>query len=275
MAPGGRADRCDGVTLVFPGVPTIDLEGLPLARLGRHEVVDHVFQALSEGIGGWIITPNVDHLRRYWSDPGVRRLFEDASLIVADGVPLIWAARLQGTPLPDRVAGSDLVWLLAERAARESRSLYLLGGNPGVAEESGRRLVARFPDLRLAGFSSPRVSAEPTESELASVRASLEQAIPDLVYVALGAPKQERLIARLRTAFPRTWWIGIGVSLSFIAGEVNRAPSWMQRVGLEWVHRMFQEPRRLAGRYLVDDLPFILRFLVRSWRRRALRSSVC
>jgi N-acetylglucosaminyldiphosphoundecaprenol N-acetyl-beta-D-mannosaminyltransferase len=263
------------VTLVLSGVPTIELEGLPLARLSRHEVVDQVFQALSEGIGGWIITPNVDHLRRYETDPEVRRLFGDASLVVADGVPLIWAALLQGTPLPDRVAGSDLVWLLAERAAQKSRSLYLLGGNPGVADESGRRLVARFPGLQLAGVSSPRVSTEPTESELAPIRASLEQARPDLVYVALGAPKQERLIASLRISLPRTWWIGIGVSLSFIAGEFNRAPAWMQRAGLEWVHRMFQEPRRLAGRYLVNDLPFIRRCLVRSWRRRALRSSVC
>lgn len=255
------------------GVPTVDLEGLPLARLDRREVVEHVFAALARGRGGWIITPNVDHLRRFSVDPAFRRLFEEASLAVADGVPLLWAAKLQGTPLPDRVAGSDLVWLLAEGAAQAGRSIYLLGGNPGVAEESARRLRERFPELRIAGSSSPRVGDEPTESELAPIRAELARARPDLVYVALGAPKQERLIAGLRAALPATWWIGIGISLSFIAGEVERAPRWMQSVGLEWAHRMFQEPGRLARRYLLEDLPFLVPLLLRSWRRRALRGA--
>ena len=248
--------------------PTVDLAGLALAKLTRQEVVDHLFGALAEGEGGWVVTPNVDYLRRYVADSEVRRLFADASLIVADGVPLLWAARLQGTPLPDRIAGSDLVWLLAERAAREGRSLYLLGGNEGAGEEAARRLVDRWPSLRIAGTSSPRVSRDPTEVELASILRSLKQAQPDLIYVGLGAPKEERLIAALRTELPRTWWIGVGVSISFIAGDVRRAPLWMQRTGLEWAHRLVQEPRRLARRYLAADVPFTVRLLAASWRRR-------
>lgn len=248
--------------------PTVDLAGLELARLTRRQVVDHLFDALAEGVGGWVITPNVEYLRRYVADPEVRRLFADASLIVADGVPLLWAARLQGTPLPDRVAGSDLVWLVAERAAREGRSLYLLGGNEGVGEKAVRRLVDRWPSLRVAGTSSPRVSSEPTEGELASILRALKRAEPDLIYVGVGAPKEERLIAALRAELPETWWIGVGVSLSFIAGDVKRAPRFMQRIGLEWLHRLLQEPRRLAWRYLADDLPFMLRLLATCWRHR-------
>jgi N-acetylglucosaminyldiphosphoundecaprenol N-acetyl-beta-D-mannosaminyltransferase len=248
--------------------PTVDLAGVGVATVTRDQVVDHLFGALAEGVGGWVITFNVDYLRRFVADPAVRRLYADANLIVADGVPLLWAARLQGTPLPERVAGADLVWLLAERAALEGRSLYLLGGNEGVGEEAARRLVDRWPSLRIAGTASPRISSDPTEAELASILRSLRQAEPDLIYVAFGLPKEERVIAALRSALPRAWWIGVGAGLSFATGDVRRAPQWMQRAGVEWVHRLVQEPRRLARRYLIEDLPFTLRLLAASWRRR-------
>jgi N-acetylglucosaminyldiphosphoundecaprenol N-acetyl-beta-D-mannosaminyltransferase len=253
---------------VIAPVPQIELLGMPLARLTPSEVLDHVFAALSQGQGGWIITANLDYLQRHVSDAAAAALYARADLIVADGIPLIWASRLQGTPLPSRVAGSDLVWLMAERAARSGRTLYLLGGNPGSAEGAARRFVSRWPGLRIGGISSPRVSAEPSEDELASIRASLAEARPDLVYVALGAPKEERVITALRGDFPETWWMGVGISLSFVAGDITRAPGWIQRAGLEWLHRLIQEPRRLSRRYLLDNLPFTLRLLARAWRTR-------
>jgi N-acetylglucosaminyldiphosphoundecaprenol N-acetyl-beta-D-mannosaminyltransferase len=166
------------------------------------------------------------------------------------------------------------VWLLAERAAREDRSLYLLGGNPGAADGARALLRARWPNLRIAGVSSPWISAEPSQAEISALRALLDDSRPDLVYVAFGAPKEERVIAALHRHLPGTWWIGVGVSLSFMSGEIRRAPQWMQRAGLEWIHRLVQEPRRLAHRYLVQDLPFALRLLAGAWlaSRRAPRS---
>jgi N-acetylglucosaminyldiphosphoundecaprenol N-acetyl-beta-D-mannosaminyltransferase len=249
-------------------VPTIDLMGLPFARVTREDVVDHVFRALERGDGGWVATLNLDYVRRCAEDPAIRQLLSAADLVVADGMPLLWAARLQGTPLTDRVAGSDLVWLLGEQAARKGRSLYLLGGSPGAAEGARARLVERWPALRIAGVSAPTVSVDPTPAELESLRSELASARPDVIYVALGSPKQDRVISRLRPHLPAPWWIGVGVSLSFMSGEFRRAPRWLQRVGLEWVHRLVQEPRRLGYRYLVEDLPFAARLFARAWLAR-------
>ena len=242
--------------------------GLPFARVTREEVVDHVFRALERGDGGWIATLNLDYVRRCAADPDTRQLLSAPDLVVADGMPLLWAARLQGTPLAERVAGSDLVWLLAERAAREGRSLYLLGGNPSAAEGARARLVARWPNLRIVGVSSPRISAESRPAELSSLGSLIVSARPDLVYVAFGAPKEERVISELRRLLPAAWWIGVGVSLSFMSGEIRRAPGWMQRSGLEWLHRLAQEPRRLGHRYLMQDLPFSARLLANAWLAR-------
>jgi N-acetylglucosaminyldiphosphoundecaprenol N-acetyl-beta-D-mannosaminyltransferase len=248
----------------------IDLDGVPFQCMTRADVVDHIDAALGREQGGWVVTLNLD-LLRLQSVASVRECYARADLRVADGMPLLWAAALQGTPLPDRVAGSDLVWLVAERAAQRGHSLYLLGGAPGAAPEAARTLCARWPELRIAGVASPRISEPPTTGELSALRDALAKAQPDIVYVALGTPKTEYLIAALRDAFPASWWIGVGISLSFIAGNVRRAPAWVQRAGLEWLHRMVQEPRRLARRYLVDDLPFLAGLLWRSWRRRNAR----
>ena len=250
---------------------TIELDGVRLARMTRGEVVAHVFDALAAGRGGWIVTVNVDHMQRFRADPSTGELHHGADLVVADGMPLLWAARLQGTPLPERIAGSDLIWLLAQRASDEGRSLYLMGGEPGAAEGAAAELRARWPKLRIAGMSSPRVSAQPLPEEVAAIGAELDRARPDLVYVALGAPKQERLIEALRRGRSAIWWMGVGISLSFAAGQIERAPLWMQRVGLEWLHRMLQEPGRLMRRYFLDDLPYLVGLFWRIGRaRRAL-----
>ena len=150
--------------------------------------------------------------------------------------------------------------------------MYLLGGEPEANAEAALKLQADLPRLRLAGASAPWVSAQPTEQELAPVAAELERARPDIVLVGFGSPKQERAIARLRHLLPRAWWIGIGISLSFIANRVRRAPVLAQRLGLEWMHRLIQEPRRLFRRYVIEDLPFAFVLLGRSALER-LRGS--
>jgi N-acetylglucosaminyldiphosphoundecaprenol N-acetyl-beta-D-mannosaminyltransferase len=242
--------------------------GMRLARLSRAELVERIFAALATGQGGWLVTANLDFLRRYVRDARVRALYDAADLRVADGAPLVWASRLQGDAVPERVAGSSLLWILAERAARDARSLYLLGGTSAANEGAARVLVQRYPGLHICGRFCPPVSSPPTADELVPLQSELAALRPHILLVAMGSPKQEEVIAALRPYLPATWMVGVGVSFSFVAGKLAQAPVWMQRAGLEWLHRLAQEPRRLARRYLIEDLPFALRLFSTAFKTR-------
>jgi N-acetylglucosaminyldiphosphoundecaprenol N-acetyl-beta-D-mannosaminyltransferase len=236
--------------------PTVNLLGMQVASIDTPQLLAHMFGELAQGRGGWLITANLDFLRRHVKDAAARRTYESADLRVADGMPLVWASRVLGTPLPERVAGSALVRPLCERAAREGRSLYFLGGDPQANQAASEKLLADLPGLKLIGRSAPMVSAQPTTAELAPLQAELTRLKPDFVLVAFGSPKQENVIAALRETLPDAWWIGVGISFSFVSGHVKRAPELVQKLGLEWVHRLVQEPRRLFRRYVIEDLPF-------------------
>lgn len=252
-------------------VPVESLLGLRLARLDRWQLLDHMFSRLAAGRGGWLVTANLDFLRRYVLDAPSRALYDAADLRVADGMPLVWACKLQGTPLPGRVPGSSLVWLLVERAAREGRSVYLLGGTPEANAGAAKVLADKYPGLNLCGRSSPTLGSPPSRGELDSIAEELARCSPDLLLAALGSPKQEQVIEMLRSRLPSTWMVGVGISLSFVAGEIRRAPKWMRKIGLEWLHRLLQDPRRLARRYLLDDIPFALRLFRHAFSERLSR----
>jgi N-acetylglucosaminyldiphosphoundecaprenol N-acetyl-beta-D-mannosaminyltransferase len=251
------------------------LVGVEIDALTEADTLDRVATALSAGEGGRIVTPNLDQLRVSHPRADLRRIYADAQLVVADGMPLIWAARLQGTPLPERVAGSDLVWSLAELAAATGSPLFLLGGNPGAAEAAADNLRERHPDLRIAGTHCPPFGFEADPTEVPRIRSMIDSSGAKIVFVGLGYPKQEILITDLLADLPQVWFLGCGVSLSFIAGDVARAPGWMQRSGLEWLYRLIQEPRRLLRRYLWDDPPFAMRLFASSivGRLRARRGA--
>lgn len=247
---------------------TVVLHGVPFQAISETETCDWISDALARGDGGTVVTANLDYLRRCQTDDEFSRFVKNANLIVADGMPLIWASILQGTPLPSRVAGSSLCLTLAAHLARRNHSIFLLGGNPGVAEKAAELLVENHPGLRIAGIVCPEFGFEKNPDRIEQIRSQLAQAKPDVVYVALGSPKTEHLIAELQACLPRAWWIGIGISLSFITGDVKRAPKWMQRIGIEWIHRLSQEPGRLAKRYLLHGVPFAIELLtVSAWKR--------
>jgi N-acetylglucosaminyldiphosphoundecaprenol N-acetyl-beta-D-mannosaminyltransferase len=238
---------------------TSSIMGLPFDRIDHGAVVDLFLTGVRTGKGGWIVTPNLDILRQFNGNPASRSLILAASLRVADGTPIVWASRLAGKPVPERVNGTDLCVTLTRAAAQAEASMFLLGGNPGAAATAAQRLRSTYPGLRSVESYCPPFGFEDDPVELYRIRETLLRSQPTLVLVGLGFPKQEKLIGPLRSEMPHTWFVGVGVSLSFLAGQQPRAPVALQRLGLEWVHRLFHEPRRLFRRYLVQGIPFSLR----------------
>lgn len=232
--------------------------GVAIDPVTEEQVVAQVVAHLRGGRGGWIATPNVDHLRVLSRRPELRAMIGEADLILADGMPLVWASQIQGTPLPQRVPGSSLVLSLSTALAKTHSSIYLLGGNPGEGDTAAEVLKRLLPDLKIAGTMCPPYGFESDQLQIKTIGRALESARPDVVYVCLGFPKQELVIRRLRRYLPATWFLGVGGSLGMISGNTRRAPAWMQGVGLEWVWRLALEPKRLFRRYIVDDLPFAI-----------------
>ncbi|MFB4280691.1 WecB/TagA/CpsF family glycosyltransferase [Nonomuraea sp. MTCD27] len=232
------------------------------------ELAETVAAGWRAGQGGWIVTANVDIVRAATRDPELAALVAQAQVVVADGMPVVWAGRLAGAAIRERVTGASLVFTLSERAAAEGRSVFLLGGDEGVPEEAGRVLAERYPGLRVAGAYSPPYGFDADPRHLREVAERVSATAPDLVLVGLGFPKQERVIATLRARLPAAWHLGCGAGIPMAAGQFSRAPALLQRSGGEWLHRLALEPRRLARRYLVHDMPFALRLLVQSLRIR-------
>ncbi|NNE73047.1 MAG: WecB/TagA/CpsF family glycosyltransferase [Acidimicrobiales bacterium] len=172
----------------------------------------------------------------------------------------MWISRVQGTPLPERVGGIDMFEHLAGRAAEADRSLFLVGGQGTAAADAAAILVERHPGLRIAGAFSPPMGLAGDEARLHELVDQVEAAQPDIIAVGLPSMLQIDLAERFGAVLPSAWVLGVGVSFSFVTGEVSRAPRWVQRAGLEWIHRMLQQPD-LMKRYLVHDAPLALKLL--------------
>ncbi len=217
------------------------------------EALDYVIALGREGLGGYVVTPNVDHIVLAEKDEGLRLAYADAALSLADGMPLIWMARLLRLPIPEKVSGSDIMLPLIERAAADGLRVYFLGGAPGVAEAASATLLTKYPTLQICGHDAPPLGFEKEPEVLQKVLDKAKAAKPHLIFVALGCPKQELFMRMAWRELAPAVLLGIGASLDFIAGVQTRAPAWMSRVGLEWTYRMMKDPKRLAHRYLVRD----------------------
>jgi N-acetylglucosaminyldiphosphoundecaprenol N-acetyl-beta-D-mannosaminyltransferase len=257
LVPRGTRARTD-----FPRLSgRISLMGFRIDCVTERQVIRYVISSIREGRGGWIVTPNVDHLRIINQRPDLHAVLSDATLRVADGMPLIWASRLQGTPLPERVTGAGLTVSLAAAAAKAGASIFLMGGNPGEGEAAAAVLKRLSPDLKVAGIVCPPFGFENDPLQMAEIGNALHSAKPDIVYSCFGFPKDPLVITALRRHLPSAWFLGLGGSLAIVSGKTRRAPRWIQKVGMEWLWRLGLEPRRLFGRYIVNDLPFAVRLL--------------
>lgn len=255
---------------------SVRLMEAPIAAVTEAEAVAMIVDAAAAGAGHWTITANLQHIRGYHRDPAVKALVDEADLVVADGMPLIWASRLAGEPLPERVAGSSMVWPICQAAKERGLSIFLLGGDPGVADRAADVFQRRYPGLKIVGTACPPVGFEDDEVELERIREQLIAAQPQIVFVALGFPKQDLLIRSLRQTLPAASLVGVGIGLSYATGDAARAPDWVCNLCLEWAYRLWHEPRSdLARRYLIDGVPFGMRLMIFSALHRRLASHAC
>jgi N-acetylglucosaminyldiphosphoundecaprenol N-acetyl-beta-D-mannosaminyltransferase len=236
------------------------------------EALDSVEALVKSGKGGAVFTPNVDHVVIAHEDARMRDAYARVDLSLADGMPLLWASRMLGAGLPEKVSGSDFTPLLLERAAARGWRVYFVGGAPGVAVRAQEILVEQLPGLNVVGVDAPRFAVTDSRESQAELVAKLRAAQPDIVLVAFGAPKQEVWIDLVRDQLRPAVLLGVGASLDFIAGVVSRAPRWVSKSGLEWLYRLSREPRRMWRRYLVRDPKFLF-VLGRALRERARGAS--
>src|ERR1035438_6824570 len=246
----------------------VDILGTRVDNVSMAESLGRIATAVESDVYAYAVTPNVDHVMRLRRDGYFRKIYESADLVVPDGVPLVWASRLLGKSLKERVNGTDLFENACELAAERGYKLYLLGGNPGAAMKAGACLRIKYPTLRIVGSLCPEFGFDEDPSQNSKIQDQIRQSGADILFVGLGAPKQEQWIYQYARGSGVRFAVGIGISFSFVAGELSRAPVWMQRSGLEWLWRLISEPRRLWKRYLVEDMPFLLLILVASIQRR-------
>ena len=238
--------------------PAVPLWGLALNPVTVAQTLELIGQWIAERSPRYLVTANVHYAMLCEGDPRLRAINDQASLVVADGMPLVWASRGR---LPERVAGSDLVPALCARAAERGWRIFFFGAGPGTAVAAADVLRARHPGLQIVGTVSPPFR-DLTTDELAGYVRQVQEARTDVLVLAFAMPNGERFMAEHYRTFGAPVTIQAGATLDFVAGRVPRAPRWMQRAGLEWLWRFAREPRRLAGRYFRNGL-FVLRMVFR------------
>ena len=245
--------------------------GVPITLVDYERAMDVMDRIVDRDERGYVCAVAVHAVVTAEHDPELRAALEGATMVVPDGMPLVWAARALGHPLRDRVYGPELMARYLDRCARRGRRVWLYGGHDAEwLERLERRLLARYPGLEIAGSWSPphRPLSEREERELA---ARINHDDPDVVWVGIGAPKQEKWMSRMRERLDARVLCGVGAAFDFHAGRVQQAPRWMQEVGLEWVWRSTREPRRLLPRYLTTNPRFVARALYQIAGERARR----
>lgn len=225
------------------------IAGIEIDRLTQSDALVRI--AAFAGTGGRhiVVTPNLDHILRLRSDAAFRKAYAAASLVLADGMPLVWLSRIGRVPLPGRVAGADLVQPVLAEAERKGCSVFFLGPMPETLALALNRCALEFPRLRIAGAHAPPINFEHDVAADAVCVAAIRDARPDIVFLALGTPKQELWIVRHRNDLDFGVALCIGAGIDYFARVQRRCPQFLSRIGAEWIWRLLSEPRRLGRRY--------------------------
>ncbi|AKK26189.1 WecB/TagA/CpsF family glycosyltransferase [Mycobacterium sp. EPa45] len=241
----------------------VDMMGCQIDNLSMEETLQKIESFINSGTHQQHVVVNVDKLVKASRDADLRRIINDCALVNADGMPVVWASRLLGKGLKERVAGVDLFEALMERSAEKAWRVYLLGAKEDVVSEVKRRYERRYPALRIAGYRNGYWKPE----EEAGVVEQIKAARADLLFVAISSPKKEQFLGRYQAEMKVPFAMGVGGTFDVAVGKVKRAPLWMQKWGLEWFYRFLQEPRRMFKRYFIDDMAFVWLFVKEVARR--------
>ena len=222
-------------------------------NLTMDEALQRIEQLIKENRNAYVVTPNVDHIVQLERGGALKEVYKDADLILTDGKPLVWISKWYGTPIKEKISGSDLFPRLCALAADKGYRMYFLGAAEGVAARAAENLKKKFPGLQVVGTYSPPFGFEKDAAELEKIERQIIEVKPHILIVGLGCPKQELFILHHKDELNVPLSLGLGASLDFEAGNVKRAPKWMADHGLEWIYRILQDPTRLAKRYFIDD----------------------
>lgn len=223
-------------------------------NLTMNEAVQKIEQLILNKKPSYVVTPNVDHIVKLESDKEFQEVYKEADLILTDGMPLIWISKLKKNPIKEKVSGSDLFPEVCKLAAYKGYKVFLLGAAEGVAAKAAENLKEKYKGLNVVGTYSPSYGFEKKEHEIQEIIKMINEVKPDILAVGLGAPKQEKFLYNYRKQLNVPISLAIGASIDFEAGNIERAPEWMQHSGLEWFYRLCKEPKRMFKRYLVDDM---------------------
>jgi len=226
--------------------------GCEVDNLDMEETLQRIEAFIHDGSPHQHVVINADKVVKAHRDPELRSIINECALINADGMPVVWASRLLGKPLKERVAGVDLFDALMRRAAEKGWRVYLLGAREEVVSGVKTLYEKRYPSLVFAGYRNGYWKPE----EESSVAAAIGEARPDLLFVAISSPKKEQFLGRYQAEMKVPFAMGVGGTFDVAVGKVKRAPVWMQKSGFEWFYRFLQEPRRMFHRYFVEDMYF-------------------
>jgi len=235
----------------------ITMMGCRIDNLSMEETLVRIEEFIRSGQPHQHVVVNVDKLVKASRDPDLRRIVNDCALVNADGMPVVWASRLLGKPLKERVAGIDLFEALMRRAGEKGWRVFLLGAREEVVAAVADTYRRRYPELTIAGWRNGYW----TDAEEAQVAEQVRASGADLLFVAISSPKKEQFLGRWQGEMKIPFAMGVGGTFDVAIGLVKRAPRWMQRAGLEWFYRFLQEPRRMFRRYFIDDMAFIWLFI--------------
>ena len=223
-------------------------------NLTMQEALETIDALIQENKNAYVVTPNVDHIVQLETNKELQDVYANASLILTDGKPLLWIAKWYGTPIKEKISGSDLFPLLCDMAAKKGYSMFFLGAAEGVAAKAADNLMNKYKGLQVIGTYSPPYGFENDSSEMNKIDAMIKKARPDILIVGLGCPKQEKFIYNNYKKLGVPISLGLGASFDFEAGNIKRAPKWMANHGLEWLFRITQDLKRLMKRYLINDM---------------------